>query len=66
MPFTMNLTDDGVAIHGTKVEKGYASHGCIGVPDPFAAKLFALAPVGTKVYITRGKMVGKGDSLVEG
>ncbi|MCB2057954.1 MAG: L,D-transpeptidase family protein [Novosphingobium sp.] len=66
MPFTMNLTVDGVAIHGTKVEKGYASHGCIGVPDPFAAKLFALAPVGTKVYITRGKMVGKGDSLVEG
>ncbi len=66
MPFTMNLTDDGVAIHGTKVEKGYASHGCIGVPDPFAAKLFALAPVGTRVYITKGKTVGKGDSLVEG
>jgi lipoprotein-anchoring transpeptidase ErfK/SrfK len=66
MPFTMNLTEDGVAIHGTKVEKGYASHGCIGVPDPFAAKLFALAPVGTKVYITKGKTVGKGDSLVEG
>ena len=24
MPFTQNLTPDGVAIHGTKVEKGYA------------------------------------------
>lgn len=63
MPYTMNLTADGVAIHGTKVEKGYASHGCIGVPDEFAAKLFALAPVGTRVYITRGKMAKLGDSL---
>ncbi|MDE2435868.1 MAG: L,D-transpeptidase family protein [Sphingomonadales bacterium] len=64
MPYTMRLTDDGVSIHGTTVEKGYASHGCVGVPNDFAAKLFAIAPVGTKVYITRGKMVGKGDSLI--
>ncbi len=64
MPFTMNLTDDGVAIHGTKVEKGYASHGCVGVPNDFARKLFGIAAVGTKVYITKGKMVGKGDSLI--
>ncbi|MBX9642599.1 MAG: L,D-transpeptidase family protein [Novosphingobium sp.] len=64
MPYTMNLTDDGIAIHGTKVEKGYASHGCIGLPDPFVAKIFAIAPVGTKVYITRGKMVKQGDSLI--
>jgi lipoprotein-anchoring transpeptidase ErfK/SrfK len=64
MPYTMNLTADGVAIHGTQVEKGYASHGCVGVPDDFAARLFAIAPVGTHVYITRGKMVNKGDSLI--
>ncbi|MEY4952754.1 MAG: hypothetical protein RL299_1178 [Pseudomonadota bacterium] len=64
MPYTMNLTDDGIAIHGTKVEKGYASHGCIGLPDPFVAKIFAIAPVGTKVYITKGKMVKQGDSLI--
>lgn len=64
MPYTMNLTEDGVAIHGTKVEKGYASHGCVGVPDSFAAKLFQIAPVGTKVYITKGKMVKQGDSLI--
>lgn len=66
MPYTMNLTEDGIAIHGTKVEKGYASHGCIGLPDPFVAKIFAIAPVGTKVYITRGKMLKKGDSLIQG
>ncbi|WP_254049862.1 L,D-transpeptidase family protein [Novosphingobium sp. TH158] len=65
MPFTMNITDDGVAIHGTKVENGYASHGCVGVPTPFAQKLFALASVGDKVYITRGKQTGVGQSLTE-
>ncbi len=66
MPFTMRLTDDGVSIHGTKVENGYASHGCVGTPTEFAKKLFAIAKVGDKVYITRGKMVGIGDSLVGG
>jgi len=64
MPYTMNLTEDGVSLHGTKVEKGYASHGCIGLPDPFVAKIFAIAPVGTKVYITRGKTAKQGDSLI--
>lgn len=64
MPFTMNLTPDGVAIHGTTVEKGYASHGCIGVPTPFAKKLFAIVPVGTKVYVTKGKTAKHGDRLV--
>ncbi len=66
MPFTMRLTDDGVSIHGTKVENGYASHGCVGVPTPFAQKLFAIEKLGDKVYITRGHMVGMGDSLVGG
>ena len=64
MPFTMNLTPDGIAVHGTTVEKGYASHGCIGVPNAFAKKIFAITPVGTKVYITRGKMAKAGDSLI--
>jgi lipoprotein-anchoring transpeptidase ErfK/SrfK len=64
MPYTMNLTEDGVSIHGTTVEKGYASHGCVGVPNDFAAKLFAIAPVGTKVLITKGKMAKAGDSLI--
>lgn len=64
MPYTMNLTGDGVAIHGTQVEKGYASHGCIGVPTPFAKKLFGVVPVGTKVYVTQGKTAKQGDSLV--
>ncbi len=64
MPFTHRLTNDGISIHGTKVEKGYASHGCIGVPNGFGKKLFAVTKLGDVVYITRGKRIGKGDSLV--
>lgn len=63
MPYMMRLTNDGISIHGTTVENGYASHGCVGVPTPFAKKLFGIAQLGTPVYITRGKMVGLGDSL---
>ena len=66
MPFTHRLTQDGISIHGTKVEKGYASHGCIGVPNGFGKKLFAVSKLGDVVYITRGKRIGKGDSLVGG
>ena len=64
MPFTHRLTNDGISIHGTKVEKGYASHGCIGVPNGFGKKLFAVTKLGDVVYITRGRRIGKGDSLV--
>jgi hypothetical protein len=66
MPFTHRLTNDGVAIHGTTVAKGYASHGCIGVPNAFGERLFAASKLGDVVYITRGKRIGQGDSLVEG
>lgn len=64
MPWTLRLTWDGIAIHGSPVINGYASHGCIGVPDPFAEKLFAAAKRGDKVVITRGQYVAVGDRLV--
>ena len=64
MPFTLRLTWDGIAIHGSPVLNGYASHGCIGVPDEFAAKLFAATGRGDKVIITRGRMVGVGDKVL--
>lgn len=66
MPYMQRLTDDGVTLHGSKVEKGYASHGCVGMPEAFAAKLFAVTHLGDKVYITRGKQVGLGANLVGG
>ena len=65
MPWSMFLTRDGIAIHGgSEVENGYASHGCIAVPDPFADRLFAIAKEGDVVVITDGKMIGQGDSLI--
>jgi lipoprotein-anchoring transpeptidase ErfK/SrfK len=65
MPYMQRLTDDGVALHASEVEWGYASHGCIGMPESFAAKVFATTKIGDRVFITRGKMVKTGDSLVE-
>lgn len=66
MPYMQRLTNDGITLHGSDVALGYASHGCVGMPDDFAAKLFATTSLGDKVYITRGKQVGMGDSLVGG
>lgn len=64
MPWTLRLTWDGVAIHGgSTVELGYASHGCIGVPDEFVSRLFDIAKVGDRVIITDGVMTGVGGSL---
>lgn len=64
MPWTLRLTWDGVAIHGgSTVERGYASHGCVGVPDEFADRLFAIARVGDRVIITDGVRTGVGGSL---
>ena len=63
MPYMMRLTNDGITIHGTTVENGYASHGCIGTPTPFAAQLFKVAKLGDAVVVTRGRMVELGDSL---
>lgn len=64
MPYTLRLTWDGVAIHGSQVENGYASHGCVGTPNDFAAKLFAIAKKGDKVIITRGETLGMGDKIL--
>jgi L,D-transpeptidase catalytic domain len=51
MPYTLRLTGDGVSIHASNVRWGYATHGCIGIPEAFAAKLFSAAAVGDEVLI---------------
>jgi len=66
MPWMMRLTNDGVSIHGSKVEKGYATNGCIGVPDAFAEKLFRIASLGDKVIVTDGKTMQVGDPILTG
>lgn len=64
MPYSMFLTSDGIALHGSQVENGFASHGCIGMPDDFAAKVFAVAKKGDKVIITRGETLGMGQQIL--
>jgi hypothetical protein len=54
MPYTLRLTGDGVSIHGSEIADDLATHGCVGLPKPFAAKLFASAHVGDRVLIWRG------------
>lgn len=57
MPFAQRLTSDGVFIHGSDVQWGRGTHGCIGVPRDFAEKLFGVTKVGDLVVITDGKML---------
>jgi hypothetical protein len=58
MPYMLRLTRDGVAIHGSDVQLGNATHGCVGVPTAFAKLLFGQAKVGDLVVVTRGKRLG--------
>lgn len=55
MPFTLRLTGDGIAIHGSNVRWGAATHGCVGVPTEFARRLFEQARLGDVVTIVRTK-----------
>jgi len=65
MPWTLRLTWDGIAIHGgSEVQNGYASHGCVAIPDPLAARIFEIAQKGDKVIITNGKRIGVGDPII--
>jgi hypothetical protein len=54
MPYMLRLTDDGVAIHASAVRYGSATHGCIGVPEAFASRLFAEMKAGDPVSILAG------------
>jgi len=62
MPYTMFFTEDGKAIHGTKMAtlrsylhsyltESVGSQGCIGLTDDNARALFEWAPMGTPVVI---------------
>lgn len=53
MPYTLFITTDGVALHSSVLQPRHATHGCVGLPDEFARRLFELADVGAVVDITR-------------
>jgi hypothetical protein len=57
MPYTLRLTNDGVAIHGADVRARAATHGCVSVPTDFAALLFTQVKVGDIVSIRPEKPV---------
>ncbi|OWK30623.1 L,D-transpeptidase family protein [Sphingomonas mucosissima] len=63
MPYMLRLTNDGVAVHASEVAEGYMTHGCIGVPLPFAKKLFETVKLGDKVIITRGETLELGQAV---
>ena len=63
MPYMLRLTNDGIAVHASEVADGYMTHGCIGVPLPFAKKLFETAKLGDKVIITRGETLAVGEPV---
>jgi lipoprotein-anchoring transpeptidase ErfK/SrfK len=64
MPHTLRLTDDGISIHGSEeISPDLASHGCVGLPQPFAKKLFGVVAVGDPVRITNGVFVKEGDAI---
>lgn len=66
MPFMLRMTNDGISIHGSDVEWGYATHGCIGVPTAFAKLLFEQVKLGDRVIVTDGKMLNVGQAIVAG
>jgi len=51
MPYMQRLNQWGVALHAGQLPGYPASHGCIRLPNAFAAKLFAATDVGTEVLI---------------
>lgn len=53
MPYSLFITNDGVALHGSPISKRRASHGCIGLPVEFAKKLFEVTKEGDLVTILR-------------
>jgi lipoprotein-anchoring transpeptidase ErfK/SrfK len=51
MPWMERIDEYGIALHGGGTPGYPESHGCIHLPMKFAAKLYGLTKVGTKVVI---------------
>jgi len=53
MPYSMFITNTGIALHGSPMSSRRATHGCIGLPVGFAKLLFAAAQRGDTVEVVR-------------
>ena len=51
MPWTMFFNNQGEALHSGRDPGSRSSHGCVHLPDAFAAKLYTLMAVGDQVEI---------------
>ncbi len=51
MPFMQRIDRFGIALHAGHNPGRPASHGCVRLPEKFAAKLFTVTDVGTPVMI---------------
>lgn len=63
MPYMLRMTNDGISIHGSEVDARFMTHGCVGVPTPFAKKLFGQVRLGDKVIVTRGETLDLGKPI---
>lgn len=53
MPYMQRLTWSGTAMHTGYVPGYPASHGCIRLPNAFAARLWGMTKLGTRVIVAR-------------
>lgn len=63
MPYMLRMTNDGISVHGSEVDWGYATHGCVGVPVAFAKKLFGAVKLGDKIIVTDGETLKAGQAI---
>lgn len=69
MPYMLRMTNDGISIHGSKVgdeDTTWYTHGCVGVPLPFAKRLFAAVRLGDRVIVSRGETLKLGSAITAG
>lgn len=55
MPYALFITNTGVALHGSPMASDHATHGCVGLPLPFARALFEVASTGDIVTIVKSE-----------
>jgi hypothetical protein len=55
MPNMQRLTWTGIALHAGQLPGYPASHGCVRLPEDFAAKLYSVTKLGTTVIIADNK-----------
>src|SRR5215510_9846163 len=56
MPYMQRITWSGIALHAGKLPGYPASHGCIRLPEHFAARLWGLSKIGARVIIARDEV----------